>query len=195
MLKIGLTGGIASGKSSVARWLRDRGLPVFDADQATHELYAEAEGVAVIEREFGRSYIDNGIVNRILLGKKVFSDPDAKAKLERVIHPLVAGKMFEQFNRAVVNHEKLMIFDIPLLYEAGWEKYFDEVWLVYVPRSVQIQRLVTRDRIPREQAELRVSLQMLPEDKLKRADRVIDNSGNWQETQRRLEIVVSEVGC
>ncbi len=192
MLKIGLTGGIASGKTSVAKWFADKGITVFDADNAVHELYSKPFMVSKVEEVFGREYIENNKINRAFLANTVFDDVKAKNKLEKIIHPFVLKKMMEKCRISQLKNEELIILDIPLLLEKDWDKYVDEVWVVYVPMNIQIQRLMQRNGLIVEEAGQRIFSQMLLDEKIKKADRVIDNSGNWSETEKQLSIIWEE---
>lgn len=193
MLIIGLTGGIASGKSSVAEWFRARGVTVADADQIVHKLYEQDRIINLIEKEFGSGYRAGGRINRRELGKLVFSDPAAKDKLESIFHPYVWEEMTGYLNKARENGERLIIFDIPLLYEAGWDKHTDEVWVVYAPQEVLAKRLAQRDNMAEEEALKRILSQLSMQDKLARADRVINNSGSWAETEAQLSELWEEL--
>lgn len=189
MIRIGLTGGIASGKSSVANWFRAKGLTVIDADQITHLIMGDPAVISAVEKEFGAEYISGGQINRLLLGSKIFQDQAMKTKLEKLLHPLIYAETQRQASEAELKKEKLVILDIPLLFEAGWDKQVDEVWVVYVLRNIQLARLTARNKLNREEAEQRISSQMPLEEKARMADRVINNSGSWQETEAQLEAI------
>lgn len=193
MLKIGLTGGIAAGKTSVAQWFKDKQIPVFDADQTVHELYSDPEVTEVVRKVFGWEYIQDNRVDRILLGRRVFQDPQARAKLEEIIHPLVLQKMQDKCAQAEAAGEKVIILDVPLLLEAGWEKVADLVWVVYTPVSVQLQRLMHRNELSEAEARERVATQIPLEVKVRMADTVIDNSGSWTETEEQLRDIWEEL--
>lgn len=186
MLKIGLTGGIASGKTSVASWFADKGIRVFDADMAVHSLYSQEKIISAIRNVFGAEYIQEGLVNRSELGVFVFKNKEAMAKLEQIIHPYVREEMAKSIADAEREGEKIIILDLPLLFETSWTSYVDEIWTVYVPPEVQIQRLTQRNNFTREEAVQRISSQLSLEDKVANSDRVIDNSGSWTETELEL---------
>jgi dephospho-CoA kinase len=193
MFKIGLTGGIASGKTSVAKWFADKGITVFDADKIVHELLSKPFMISKINEEFGSRYIENGKINRTHLAKKIFNDPWAKNKLEGIIHPFVLKEMMERCRISELKNEKLIILDIPLLLEKDWDKYVDEVWVVYVSLSIQIQRLMQRNELIMEDAKQRIFSQMLLDEKIKKADRVIDNSASWGATEKQLSLIWEEL--
>lgn len=186
MLKIGLTGGIASGKTSVANWFADRGIRVFDADKAVHNLYSQEDIISLITKVFGAEYIQGGLVNRSQLGSLVFTDEEARTKLEQIIHPFVRKEMAKSVENAEREGEKTIILDLPLLFETGWTSYVDEIWTVYVPLEFQIQRLTQRNDLTREEASQRISSQLSLEYKADNSDRVIDNSSSWTETELEL---------
>ena len=190
MLTIGLTGGIGSGKSSVAKWFKDQGIPVLDADQIVHNLLnSDQEIISELVREFGAEIMDSqgNKINRQVLGRKVFANEHARHRLEQIIHPRVSMKMQLDRNKLEQEGRTLCILDIPLLLEAGFNKDVDQIWVVWVPREVQIQRVLGRDKLTREEIMARIVVQMPLDDKVKLANVVIDNSQNWTQTQTQLE--------
>ena len=193
MLTIGLTGGIASGKTSVANWFAARGIPVINADRTAHELMEQSAVISMLEQEFGREIIKDGKVNRALLGSRVFSDPKAKKRLEKIIHPLIRQSMQEKLASLQKQNHKLIILDIPLLFEVGWDKYVDQVWVVYVSPAIQRERLMARNGFTEQEAELRIASQMPIKEKAKRADLIIDNSGTWEQTEEYLNNLWSKL--
>ncbi len=190
MLTIGLTGGIGSGKSSVAKWFKDQGIPVLDADQIVHNLLnSDQEIISELVKEFGAEIMDSqgNKINRQVLGRKVFANEHARHRLEQIIHPRVSMKMQLDRNKLEQEGRTLCILDIPLLLEAGFNKDVDQIWVVWVPREVQIQRVLGRDKLTREEIMARIVVQMPLDDKVKLANVVIDNSQNWTQTQTQLE--------
>ena len=142
---------------------------------------------AAVQR-FGQAILnEDGTLDRKKLGSIVFQNPDERKALEAITHPAIRQEMRE---RAAAYEEvypdKLVVSDIPLLFESGLEKGFDEVVVVYVPRSVQRERLMSRDGMTEEQADARINAQMDIEHKKQRADVVIDNSGLWSETEQQV---------
>lgn len=186
MYKIGLTGGIASGKTSVAKWFRDKGITVVDSDRIVHEQYTKPNLIARIKQTFGQEYFENGVPNRTLLADTVFKFPEAKMKLEEILHPLVREEINRQCLKLERQQEKVIILDIPLLFEVGWESSVDEIWVVYVPPATQIERLMLRNGLTEKEAGLRISSQMSLDEKIKKAKIVIDNSGDWGDTEKKL---------
>ena len=194
MLKVGLTGGIASGKSSVAKWFQERGVKVFDSDQFVHGLYRNPDVLSKVKQIFGSKYFnDSGALNRTLFANDVFTDGVLRKKLEAIIHPLVSVEIHNQCRDSIAKKEKLIILDIPLLFEVGWESFVDQVWVVYVPLEIQIKRLMLRNGLTEEQARLRIFSQIPLEEKVRRANIVIDNSGTWSDTEKQLVTISKEL--
>ncbi|MDR7867920.1 MAG: dephospho-CoA kinase [Sporomusaceae bacterium] len=184
MRVIGLTGGIASGKSTVSRILRELGARVIDADAIAREVVepgrpALAEIVAWLG---GDILLADGSLNRAKLGELVFADSAARAALESITHPRITAAAKEALAAAEREGCAVAVLDVPLLYEAGWDRYVDEVWVVYVDAATQLSRLTARDSLTAPQAAARVAAQMSLEEKARRADIVIDNSGDPQDT-------------
>lgn len=181
---VGLTGGIASGKTSVANALRDRGITVLDADAISRSVTAPGgEALPRVREVFGDQVFDGEILNRRRLGDVVFADPIKRKELEEIIHPLVIGKMQRLTDEA---QGDIVFWDVPLLYETGMDASCDEVWCVYVPEREQIRRVMKRDRMSREQALARISSQMPVAEKKARAQHLIDTSGSFRATRRRV---------
>ena len=190
MLTIGLTGGIGSGKSSVAQWFKEQCITVIDEDQIVHNLLnVDQEIISQLVREFGAEimHTQGNKINRQVLGRKVFVDDHARHRLEQIIHPRVMSTMHQNRNELEQKGLTLCIWDVPLLLEVGFDKYIDQVWVVWVPREVQIQRVLARDKLTRTEIIARISAQMALDDKIKFADVVIDNSRSWHQTQTQLE--------
>ena len=181
---LGLTGGIACGKSYVARLLRQRGIPVLDADAISHSLTADhGEALPAIRAAFGDRVFDGDALNRRALGNLVFSDAAARRQLEEILHPMIIGRMQRETENA---DAALVAWDVPLLYETGMDAQCDEVWCVSVPPGMQVRRVMRRDGLSRTQAVQRMQSQMPLAEKRRRADHVIDTSGNYRSTNRRV---------
>lgn len=195
MRVIGLTGGIGSGKSSVTAWLKEHGIPVLDADQTVHQLLAEDQ--AAIERvvqTFGPVILDDqGQIDRRILGSRVFKEEEARQRLEGILHPLVKGKMFSDQIALAAAGENFCVWDVPLLYEAGFHTLMTEVWVVWVSPEIQLERIMKRDFFSRSDAERRIAAQWPLQDKVKCADVVIDNSGTWENTVSQLERLLARI--
>jgi dephospho-CoA kinase len=189
-MNIGLTGGIACGKSTVAAMLAQRGAILIDADQIAREVVLPGTpALARIAERFGPEVLTpEGALNRKRLGAIVFGDEAARRDLEAILHPPIRALMRERkerFEREAP--DKLVVLDIPLLYESKLEAMVDRVMVVYCPRELQLERLVRRDGLTPEQAEARLAAQLPIEDKRKLADIVIDNSGSLEHTERQVD--------
>lgn len=194
MRTIGLTGGIGSGKSSVAKWLTEHGIPVLDADKIVHRLLVEdKELVQELVEEFGEEILTpRGLIDRKLLGSLVFGHEERRIFLEKAVHPRVLEILLQERRKLEEEGCKLCVWDVPLLYESGMEGYVDEVWVVWTGENSQLLRVSTRDKLTEEDIKKRISAQMSLADKKKRADRVIDNSGQWEATEKQLECLIKE---
>ena len=175
--RIGLTGGIASGKSSVGRLLEARGWPVLDADRFARDALAPntPASEAVVER-FGSAVGTAAHLNRKALGQIVFSDPDERRWLEALIHPVVRDRFEQELERH--SHEPVVVLMIPLLFEAGLESLCSEIWLVDCEPRQQLERLMLRSGLNEADAQARLAAQWPLSRKRPLADRVIDNRGN-----------------
>jgi dephospho-CoA kinase len=191
---IGLTGGVGSGKSTVAGILRDLGADVVDADEASHAVYAPGTpGFDAVVREFGPEYVRGGQVDRERLGRLVFEDGDARGRLNAIVHPLVRDWMAERTREAAERGAEVVIQDVPLLYENGLEDLFSSVVLVYVPEDVQLERLVEGRGLDEDRARAMIAAQMPIDQKRRRAHHVIDNSGTREETRRQVEEMWAQI--
>lgn len=191
---IGLTGGIASGKSTVARFFEMRGVPVIDADRlARLAVEPGTPGLARVTARFGGGMLTaEGALDRKKVADLIFSDPEARRSLESIIHPEIKRLAEEAlFNLAARGH-RLAVYMAPLLIEAGATDRVDEVWVVTVRPEVQLQRLMCRDGITREEAERIIASQMPLAEKAAHGRIVIDNSGTPEETTALLERVWNE---
>lgn len=189
-MNIGLTGGIACGKSTVADSLVRRGALLIDADRIAREVVVPGSpALALIARRFGQAVIaEDGSLLRKKLGDIIFADEAARKDLEAILHPAIRREMIARMEQAERERpERLVVVDVPLLYESGLTAMFDEVMVVYVPESTQLQRLMARDGTSEEQARSRIAAQMPIERKKELADVVIDNSGTPGETELQLD--------
>lgn len=185
MLTVALTGGIATGKSVVARVLKKRGCYVHSADRVAHRLIAPGRPAwREIVAHFGRSILNpDQTINRRRLGKIVFASRKERQFLNRLIHPLVLEKKRETIRRLEKGGRyKIFVSEAALTIEAGIARFFDRVVVVTCPRSTQLERLINRDGISRAEALQRIRSQMPPGRKLKHADYVIETSGPLEET-------------
>lgn len=194
MRVIGLTGGIASGKSSVSAWLqRQPGCVVVDADQLSRALTAPGgKALPSIRKSFGDSFfLPDGSLDRRRLGRHVFSNPGALALLDQIMAPFLEQMTEEALSRARDSGAVLCFLDYPLLFEKGYARFCDAVWCVYLPHPLQVQRLMQRDHLSLPEAESRIRCQMSSEEKAAKSDVVIDNSGSPEQTQAFLPSLLS----
>lgn len=189
-MNIGLTGGIATGKSTVSQMLVERGAALIDADVVARMIMEPGHPVleAVTERFGSSMLLPDGRLDRKRLGGIVFSDPMERKALEDITHPAIRLEMKAELDRLEKQDpHRLVVADIPLLFESRLEELYEKIMVVYVPRAIQLERLMNRDSLTREQAELRLMAQMDIEQKRKRADILIDNSQGREETERQVD--------
>ena len=185
---IGLTGGIGSGKSTVSRYLVSLGARVLDADAISHSLTAkQGEALPAIAACFGDAYVRDGELDRKALARLVFSDPERRAALNAILHPMVQEKLKQGIREAQSEGLTRIILDIPLLLETDCAKLVDCVWVVAADPEVCVQRVMARDGSTREAALARIAAQMPLEEKIRRADEVIDNSSDEEKLKARLK--------
>lgn len=179
MIVIGLTGGIASGKSTIANLLRSLGAPVFDADAESRAMVAKGSAaLAEIAKTFGSGYLQaDGELNRAKMAELVFKDKNALKQLEGIIHKNVYAAAQNFLAECRSKNMPAAVLDVPLLIECGWHKSVDKVWLVAVDSETQIERAMERSQMTREEVKARIAAQMTLEEKRAYADFVIDNSG------------------
>ncbi|AJH24954.1 MULTISPECIES: dephospho-CoA kinase [Bacillus] len=192
-LVIGLTGGIASGKSTVARMLIDKKITVIDADVIAKQAVEKGmPAYRQIVEAFGKDILlENGDIDRKKLGSIVFTDEQKRLKLNQIVHPAVRAEMLKQRDEAIARKEQFVVLDIPLLYESGLDYLVGKVLVVTVPADIQLKRLMERNSLTEEEAMSRITSQMPLADKTKKADAVIDNSGSLEHTKHQLEEVLS----
>lgn len=181
---IGLTGGIACGKSHVARYMRETGIPVVDADALSRAVTAPGgEALDAVRSLFGDGVFDGDVLDRRALGRIVFADAEMRRRLEGIIHPLVIARMQRETQEAA---SPIVGWDVPLLFETGMDALCDEVWCVYADREEQIRRIIRRDGLTREEAAARADSQMPLQEKMDRADRCISTAGEREETRQKV---------
>ena len=173
---IGLTGGIACGKSTVSKVLRTLGAAIIDADALAHELAQPKQPIFNV-------YVD-GTLDRAAVARRVFADPVVRAEVDAVTHPLIRTAAEERLRAAELEQKRAAVLDVPLLFEAGWDTLADETWVVALPEEEQMARLLARDKTMCESdARARIAAQMPLREKCERADVVIDNSGTKEEVR------------
>lgn len=196
MIWVGLTGGIASGKSTVSRLLRQEGAFIIDADSIAHAVIRKgAEAYPAVVRFFGNDILDpSGEIHRKRLGDIIFGDPHKRVVLNQIVHPYIF-KRAESERRSIVarNPRAVVVFDAALLIETEAYLEMDWVLLVYVDRATQIDRLMRRDNLTREEAERRVNSQMDLEDKVRKANEIIDTRKPLAELEREVRTVYARL--
>ena len=189
MYRIGLTGSIATGKSTVTNMLKELGAFVIDCDKTARDVVAPGtQGLAKIEAAFGKDAVAaDGSMDRVYIGDLVFRNPEMKKRLENILFPLIFEALDEELLRLEREGATPVVFlDMPLLYEVKYDSYVDEVWLVYVPFEVQLSRLMKRNSYTKEEALLRIHSQISVDKKKSLAQQVIDNSGTLEDTKEQV---------
>ena len=178
-LVIGLTGGIACGKSTVSRELARLGAIIVDADALAHLLAQPGEALhEAYYKHFGAEAVAaDGSLDRQYIAGRVFSSPEEKAWLDRTSHPIIRERFKQELAAACAQLPPAVVMDVPLLFEAGWDSMADECWLVYATMEQQLKRLLARNGGTEEAARARIMAQMPLEEKRRRADFVLDNTG------------------
>ena len=180
MLVIGVTGGIGSGKSEVARLLEGFGANLISADQVGHEAYTwKSEAWIAVVEAFGEDVLQpSGDIDRQKLGSIVFSDPAEMDRLNKIMHPRMANIVEKKLDSFRDNGSEVVIVEAAVLFEAGWERLVDEVWTVSAPVEMIVDRLKSRNGLSSDEARQRITSQMSTEERLKRSDVEVDNSGD-----------------
>lgn len=181
---IALTGGIASGKSTIARRLEEHGAIIIDADQIVRDVQAPGSPVlAAIEAEFGEDVIDaSGALDRAGLGARVFGDPAALQRLNAIVHPAVRAESQRRFEEATADPAAIVIYDVPLLVEARADDPWDMIIVAHAPAAVRLRRLVELRGMEESAAQDRIDAQVPDDKRLEIADTVIDTSGTMEQT-------------
>lgn len=188
MLKVGLTGSIAVGKTFVVECFRELGCHVLDADLTARKVVQPGtEGLRHIVEEFGEGVLVNGSLDRKKLGKIVFADPEKRNLLNSIVHPLVIEKQNEWIEeREAEDPDGVAIIDAALMIESDGYRRFDKLIVVWCEADIQLARLMQRDGLNAEEAQRRISAQMPQEEKKKYADILIDTSAGFEDTRRRV---------
>ncbi|KJE96577.1 dephospho-CoA kinase [Capsaspora owczarzaki ATCC 30864] len=197
MLLIGLTGGIATGKSTVSKMLQDElKIPVIDADLIARQVVEPGKpAYKQIVQIFGREILlPDQTINRDALGKLIFNDADKRRQLNGAVHPAVFREMFRQILKCYIRGERIAVLDVPLLFEGGQLlRYLRRVVVVYCDEQAELQRLMARNSMSEADARSRMNAQMSIEEKRRRADIVIDNSGSLEATRNQVRAVFAEL--
>ena len=189
MFVIGLTGGIGSGKSTVSDMLRAKGAAILSADQIGHEVYRPGTPVwEQVVAAFGRQVVAaDGQIDRRKLGQIVFGDPQARQRLNAITHPPMRQMMADRLEELRQQGARVVVLEAALLIEAGWADLTDEVWVTVVSPQVAAQRSMERSGLSREQAEARIASQLSDEERVQRAQAVIDTDCSLAEVARRVD--------
>ena len=195
---IGITGGIASGKSTVTNFLRKQGFQVVDADAVVHQLQKPGGRLyRILVDHFGvEVLLDNGVLNRPLLASLIFSNPEEREWSKQIQGEIIREEL-ATLRDQLAQTEEIFFMDIPLLFEQDYASWFDETWLVYVDRDVQVKRLMKRDQLSKDEAESRLAAQWPLEKKKDLASQVLDNNGGRDQlvsqVVTKLEIIESQL--
>lgn len=194
-LVIGLTGGIASGKSTVSNLLIEKRIPVIDADlEARAAVNIGETAYHEIVSYFGEDILqEDRTLDRAKLGEIIFNNKEKRLKLNSIVHPAVRKRMLEKKEEAINNGASLVVMDIPLLFESELTYMVDKVLLVYVDEDTQLERLMARNQLSEEEARARILSQMPLKDKIKLADVIIDNNGPIEETEAQLNAILDKM--
>ena len=184
---IGITGGIASGKSTVTEFLRQQGYQVIDADQVVHELQEPGERLyQALLSTFGPAILqEDGRLDRPKLGAMIFGNPDLLAQSSQLQNEIIREELAGRRD-LLAEMEDIFFMDLPLLFELQYEDWFDQIWLVDVTEETQLSRLMSRNALSQEEAEKRIAAQLSLREKRKRADVLIDNNGSLEETRQQI---------
>lgn len=195
MLKVALTGGAGSGKSTVARFFQAAGVSVIDVDELAREVVEPGQPASeALRQAWGPEFFrPDGRLNRQELARRVFSQPSARQRLNALVHPYITREIQKRLRLLEARGEPLVIVEVPLLFELGLDSNYDRVIVVYADRETQIRRLQDRDRREHAQIEGILKAQEPLEDKLKRAHYVIDNRGSCQETQKQVKFILKKI--
>ena len=188
---IGITGGIASGKSTVTNFLRQKGFQVVDADAVVHQLQKPGGRLyQILVQHFGQEIIlENGELNRPLLASLIFSNLDER-EWSRITQGEIIREELASLRDKLAQTESIFFMDIPLLFEQDYSAWFDETWLVYVDRDVQVERLMKRDHLSKDEAESRLAAQWPLEKKKDLTSHVLDNNGNQDKLLTQVRILL-----
>ncbi|YCA43130.1 dephospho-CoA kinase [Bacillus sp. JZ8] len=190
-ITVGLTGGIASGKSTVSAILREHDIPVIDADIIAREVVEPGkEAYNQIVKRFGRDILgEDGTLNRSALGEIVFNDEQKRQQLNAIVHPAVRKEMLSKRDHYLQN-ERNVILDIPLLFESNLTHLVDKVLLVYVDEEIQLKRLIERNGFSEREALARIKAQDPLKDKVAKSDEIINNNGSKEETRKKVTHII-----
>lgn len=191
---IGLTGSIASGKSTVANLLKEYNLPIVDADLVARQVVERGTPtLKEIEESFGKEVItEEGTLDRAKLGSIIFHDQSKRELLNKIIHPAIRKEMLRQRDEYIASGEKTVIMDIPLLFESKLQHFVDKILVVTVSEETQLKRLMERNQLTKEEALARINSQLPLSQKEKEADAIINNNHSIEQTKEQLNTILEE---
>jgi len=191
----GLTGSIASGKSTVSNFFKELNIPIVDADLIAKEVVeiGQPAYVKIVEVFGSQILLENGDINRPLLGSIIFNEKEKRLQLNSIVHPEVRREMVKQADTYLAEGEPLVILDIPLLYEGNSIELVEKVIVVSVSEETQLKRLMKRNDLTKEDALLRIASQIPVKEKEARADYVIDNNGDLEDTKRQVVELLNKI--
>ena len=186
---VGLTGGISSGKSTVSSYFRQLKIPVIDADEVARKVVKpNSQGAIEIRKAFGSDvFEEDGSLNRQKLGALIFSNAENRQKLDELLQPLIKIMILDEIEEYRQKGETMIVLDLPLLFEKHYEKLCEEIIVVYVPRELQLERLMRRNQYTKQEALSRIDSQLSIEEKRKRATVLLDNQGTIQQLYQQVE--------
>ena len=190
MKVIGLTGGIATGKSTVSKYLAEKGIPIIDADIVSRQVTEKGSpALDMLAEKFGSGIInEDGTLDRKGLGDIVFSDPEKRTELNNILHKSIMDSIDEQVSAFRKSGEHpIAVVDAALLIESGFDRKMDKVWVVVADMDVRIKRIMTRDDVTAEFAEKKIASQLSDEERIRKADEVINNSGTVEELKEQVD--------
>lgn len=192
---IGLTGGIACGKSSVSKLLAQNGIKVINADELAHRaIEPDGPAYSAVVKEFGCGIVkEDGRIDRRKLGEIVFKDRDARKRLESFVHPVVMTEIKQAIQQAKEAGSGILVVEIQLLFEVGWEDLFDQIWVVSASIEEQLKRLQERDQLTKQKAMMRIAAQLPLSRKVDKADVVIDNSKGFSDLEAQVLHLIKTV--
>ncbi|MGL5231774.1 MAG: dephospho-CoA kinase [Fusobacteriaceae bacterium] len=189
---LGLTGGIACGKTTISNMFKKIGIEVVDADVVAREVLELPEVLKEIRETYGDIIFENDKLDRKKMRDIIFNNKDNIKKLNSIVHPKVIKVFQDEYNKKKLK-EDVIVFDIPLLFEVGLEKFCDKILVVYVKEEVQIERIMRRDGSSRELAKKIIDAQMNLGEKIKLADYIIENSGTIDELEKKIKLILSKI--
>lgn len=186
---VGLTGGISSGKSTVSSYFKQLEIPVIDADEVARKVVEpNSQGAIEIRKAFGSDvFEEDGSLNRQKLGALIFSNAENRQKLDELLQPLIKIMILEKIEEYRQKGETMIVLDLPLLFEKQYEELCEEIIVVYVPKELQLERLMKRNQYTKQEALSRIDSQLSIEEKRKRATVLFDNQGTIQQLYHQVE--------